>query len=130
MKTRIYMLLLLFCCLACEEDRSSNREFSATEAAGKAKPDSIFNKTRWVISDGKDYPYREKMLEDLVYRQQLKGLTKEELIEMLGEPDRSNKGFLYYRVAQKRLGLLPLHTTTLVIELSADSIVKSRRIHE
>lgn len=111
-----------------EEGNSEINSGTFTET--QSAMDSVFNESRWKMKEGQDYPYREEMLHDLVYNQQLKGLKKEELLELLGEPDRTNKGFLYYTVEQKRLGFWPIHTTTLVIELSADSIVKTRRIHE
>ena len=128
MKQTTCLLLLLLCLTSCMDEGSPETSEGLTEA--ESAMDSLFDEDRWKIKEGADYPYRDEMLHDLVYEQQLKGLEKEELIKLLGEPDRSKKGFLYYRVAQKRLGLLPLHTTTLVIELSEDSIVKTRRIHE
>ena len=128
MKQTTCLLLLLLCLTSCMDEGSPETSEGLTEA--ESAMDSVFDEDKWKIKEGVDYPYRDEMLHDLVYEQQLKGLEKEELIKLLGEPDRSSKGFLYYRVAQKRLGLLPLHTTTLVIELSEDSIVKTRRIHE
>ena len=122
-------LLLLLCLTACMEEGNSERS-GETMTEIKSVEDSVFDKTKWRTKEGEDYPFRDEMLHDLVYVQQLKGLKKDELIQLLGEPDRSNKGFLYYRVEQKKLGLWPIHTTTLVIELSEDSIVKTRRIHE
>lgn len=119
-------IILLLGLTACMEEGN----FSEKETNPGSHYESEFDPERWKVKEGKDYPFREEMLQDLVYQQQLKGLTKEELLQLLGEPDRSHQGFLYYRVAQKRLGLWPLHTTSLVIELSADSIVKTRRIHE
>ena len=122
---KIFRLLLLLCLTGCMEEGNSEKPTVVHSAV-----DSVFNESKWKIKEGDEYPYREKMLQDLVYNQQLKGLEKEELIDLLGQPDRSNKGFLYYTVEQKKLGLWPIHTTTLVIELSEDSIVKTRRIHE
>jgi hypothetical protein len=89
-----------------------------------------FNKTKWATKDGRDYPYRDKMLKDLMTNYQLHGLKKDTLEKLLGPPDRTNNGYLYYTIAQKRLGFFPLHTKTLVFKLTTDSTVEWRKIHE
>ena len=77
-----------------------------------------------------DYPYRNKMLKDLIASDTLKRLKKEEIINMLGEPDRIDSAYLFYPIAQERLGFFPLHTKTLVIKLSNDSTANSVMIHK
>ena len=77
-----------------------------------------------------DYPYRNEMLKDLVYNVALKGSKKEEVIDLLGQPDRSDSSYLFYAIAQERIGFFPLHTKTLVIKLTKDSTVEWRKIHE
>lgn len=77
-----------------------------------------------------DYLYRNEMLKDLISNHSLKGLKKDELIDLLGPPDRIDSGYLFYMIAQKRLYFFPLHTKTLVIKLAKDSTVEWRKIHE
>ena len=36
-----------------------------------------FDKAKWLIRQDKDYPYRDAMLHDLVYKQRLKGLHRD-----------------------------------------------------
>jgi hypothetical protein len=89
-----------------------------------------FDKTRWSLQGDDNYPYRDKMLNDLVYNVKLKGLNKQEVIDLLGPPDRIDSSFLFYKVSQKRIGFFPLQTKSLVIKLTKDSIVEWRKIHE
>ncbi len=77
-----------------------------------------------------DYVYRDKMLKHLIDSVKLHGITKNELFTLLGQPETSNNGYHYYTIAQERFGLLPIHTKTLVIKLTADSTVEWRKIHE
>ena len=89
-----------------------------------------FDKTKWCAKDGKDYAYRDDMLEDLMGNQHLKTLKRNELIDLLGEPDRMDSNYLFYLIAQERLGFWPLHTKTLVIKLSPDSAMEWIKIHK
>ncbi len=89
-----------------------------------------FNEVKWKIKDGENYPYRNGMLKDLIDNQKLKGLSKEELIAQLGEPDRIDNGHLFYLIAQRRVGFFPVGTKTLVVKLTDDGIVEWRKIHQ
>ena len=82
------------------------------------------------MKDGFDYPYRNKMLQDLVTNKKLKKLKKEEIEEMLGQPERIDSAYLFYRIAQQRLHFFPLHNKTLVIKLTDDDKRNSVMIHE
>jgi hypothetical protein len=109
---------LILCCAACKD----NAEENATKT---------FDKELWKAKDAEDnYSYRDEMLEDLVYKVQLKGLTKEEVITMLGEPDRTNGDYLYYEVLAKEVGAFPLHKKFLVIKLAKDNTVEWRKIKD
>ena len=70
------------------------------------------------------------MLDDILYSDLIRSLGKDEILELLGEPDRSNDGYLYYTISQKRLVIWPLHTKTLVIKLTGDNNVDWIKIHE
>ncbi len=77
-----------------------------------------FDKAKWETKKNSDYPYRNKIVKELMSSDTLKQLKKEEIINMLGKPDREDNSYLFYNIAQERLGFLPLHTKTLVIKLS------------
>lgn len=77
-----------------------------------------FDKTKWETKQNSDYPFRNKIVKELMNNDTLKRLKKEQIINMLGQPDREDNGYLFYTIAQERLGFFPLHTKTLVIKLS------------
>ena len=89
-----------------------------------------FDKAKWETKKGSDYPYRNKIVKELMATDTLKRLKKEQILTMLGEPNRSDNAYLFYTIAQERLGLFPLHTKTLVIKLSNDSTANSVMIHQ
>ena len=124
MKT--YILLLLLCSLACTNTNSESPESAEITKNTPLK----FEKTKWKMRVDNQYPYRNRMLKDLIASKILKGIKKEEVLELLGVPTRTDTNYLFYRVAQKRLGFFPLHTKSLVIQLSGDTLVKTVRIHE
>lgn len=90
-----------------------------------------FDKIKWGTKEGNDYPYRNNMLKNLVYNQKLKGLKKEEVMQLLGEPSRTDSNYLFYTISRSYFGDLPVpfHTKTLVIKLNHDT-VEWRKIHE
>jgi hypothetical protein len=116
-----FAFLMLFCLffLACK-NKPENKQ---TER---------FDKVKWATVSGRQYPYRNKMIKDLIENVPLKKLKKEEVIDLLGQPSRTDNGYLFYTVAQEFLGntYWPLYTKTLVIKLRADSTVEWRKIHE
>ena len=125
---RVFTVLLFVCCIACHNDKQDYTEDK------KTKPDSemAFEKAKWRTKDGADYPYRDKMLNDIVYNDTIRALNKDEILDLLGEPSyyRNNKNFLYYTITEKRLGPWTLHTKTMVIKLSEDSTIDWIKIHE
>jgi len=126
MRIRFLIPLLLICCLACNTEKEEKSDLSDRGTVAEI----TFDKTRWRAKEGPDYPYRAQMLNDLVYNDTLRALNKDEILELLGEPNRSNEGHLYYMITQKRLGFWPLHTKTLVIKLSDDNSIDWIKIHE
>jgi hypothetical protein len=111
---QIKNLLFFLCFIAC-----------------KNTTDEKFDKIKWAIKRDNEYPHRDKMLNDLIANYKLKGLKKEEVVELLGAPNRTDNGHLFYTIAQETLAnILPLHTKTMVIKLTKDSTVEWRKIHE
>jgi len=126
MRTRFLIISLLLCCLSCntESEEKSDIEDKGTEA------EITFDKKKWRIKEGEDYPYRDQMVKDLVYNDTVRMLREDEIIELLGEPDRINEGHLYYTITQKRLGSWVLHSKTMVIKLTEDYRIDWIKIHE
>jgi hypothetical protein len=119
-------ILFLFICTSCS-DADNTRPFKA----GDDNEEKIkFEKTQWQVKDFEDYPFRNAMLDDLIDSRIIKPLNKDQILELLGQPDRINENYLYYRVAQTRLGAWPLHTKTLVIKIPEDGSENLVMIHE
>jgi hypothetical protein len=118
MKAVILLISVLsFFCSCNRNDKASNQE--------------KFDKIKWQTKEGSEYPYRNNMLKDLVANYTVSGLKKEAVIHLLGEPTRRDSSYLFYRVHQDLFAdILPIHTRTLVIKLTKDSIVEWRKIHE
>jgi len=94
------------------------------------KKESLFNESKWKTKKGKDYPFRDTMLNDLISDYEFREYKRDKILALLGEPDRIDSNYLFYMVTQKRIGFWPLHTKTLVINLSADSTINWMKIHE
>ena len=117
---------MLLYILACNTEKD---EKSETFYPG-AMAEITFDKTKWRVKEGLDYPNRDQMLNSIVYNDTVRALNKDEILDLLGEPDRRNEGYLYYLISQRRLGFWPLHTKTLVIKLSGDNTIDWIKIHE
>ncbi len=117
--------MLSLSCLACNKVKE---ESNSEKTESSTKTDIQFESSKWNTKDGADYPFRNKMLQDLLEKDTLRYLKKEEVIALLGQPDRSDNVYLFYRVDQERVGFFLLHTKTLVIKLSKDR--NSIMIHE
>jgi hypothetical protein len=89
----------------------------------------IFDRTKWKSKNDEGYVYRNEMLKDLMTSNKLNKLKKTEIIDLLGEPDRIDSAYLFYKVMQQRIGSFPLHTVTLVIKMN-DSTDNAVMVHE
>ncbi len=111
-------MLFLLMVTACETEKNPEKEIEV-----------IFDKTKWREKDGRDYPYRYLMFNDVVYNDTIRSLNKDEILDLLGEPDKINDGHLYYLITQTHIGLWPLKTKTLVIKLAEDNSIEWIKIH-
>ena len=125
MQIRFTLAIIFLICLGC--NRGS--EIAADDLINTTT-EAKFDKTKWDVKEDSEYPYREQMLHDIVYNDAIRELTKDELLDLLGKPDRSNKGNLYYMISQKKLGFWPIKTKTLVIKLKEDNSIEWIKIHE
>jgi hypothetical protein len=109
----IFFLYLLSCNTARQEEKLEK-----------------FDQNKWMTKQGDDYPYRDKMLDDFIEHYKRPGAKKDSLVSLLGAPDRRDSSYFFYRIAQERLGIVTLHTKTLVVKFAADSTVEWVKIHE
>lgn len=89
-----------------------------------------FDKSKWKTKENEVYPFRDQLVNQVLYNDTIRTLKKEELIEILGKPDRINDGHLYYLISKKQLGLWTLHAKTLVIKMKDDDSIEWIKIHE
>ncbi len=113
---RQLIILLLFCSLGCKKTDSST--------------ELVFDKTRWNTKNGEDFLYRDRMLDDLIDHHKLKGMNRAQVLDFLGDPTKIDTNYLFYRINEKRIKFLTLHTKTLVIEFAKDSLVNRVLIHQ
>ena len=113
-------------CFACKTDRDDNVEDQKTVQDSEI----AFDKEKWKAKDGEDYPYRDKMLNKVVYNDTIRTLNKDQLLNLLGEPDYIREGHLYYRIDETRLGNWTLKTKTMVVKLVDDRSIEWIKIHE
>ena len=126
MYNRTLIVFLIFACLACTPKREKHSENEQKEPVIEIE----FEKSKWKLKQGKDYPYRDSMLHYVVYNDSIRALNKAEIVTLLGDPDRINENYLYHTIAQKRIGSWPLHTKTLVIKFKRDDSIEWIKIHE
>lgn len=126
MNLKTFVLVLLIGTTAC----TSEKKEKSDPVAHDVVVDSTFNKEKWSVKEGSDYPYRAQMFKDIVYNDTVRALDKDEILGLLGEPDRTNDGHLYYTIAEKRLGSWTLNTKAIVIKIAADNSIEWIKIYE
>lgn len=128
MKIKILILFFLISMLSCHRQRESINEDMSVISNSEIK----FDQEKWQIKEGKDYPYRDKMVNDIVYNDTIRTLTRFEILELLGQPSyyREDTNFLYYTIKQTRLFSWPLHTKTMVVKMKNNNTIEWIKIHE
>lgn len=121
MQKIITALFISLACLCCKPDNTSTDTKPPGEIA--------FDKSSWDRKTGRDYPHRDSLLRFLMDSDTLRPMNEEEVIRMLGAPDRQHENYLYYLIEQDRIiNFWPLHSKFLVIVL--DSTRNKLLIHE
>ncbi len=91
-----------------------------------------FDKKKWLIKNGDEYVYRDKMLTDLLNKNKLEGATFEHIIELLGNPDDEcnfNTYELGYRIKEvHELDSLKIKSLVLTLSTLKEEINLSTKI--
>jgi hypothetical protein len=104
---------------------------SQINAVKKERENGIgFDLSKWNTDHDPASPQRNKMIKDLIAGKKLKHLKKDQIISLLGPPDRVDSVYLFYKITQQHLGFFALHTSNLVIKLSDGSKENAVMIHE
>lgn len=120
---RLFILLLFACLISCKNDKDEN--ISET----KPETEIAFDSAKWKTRQGDEFPYRTQMLDDLVQSKKLKGLKKNEVLNLLGEPTRTDKNYMFYEVSRDKIEFLTLRAKTLVLRFSPEDMVEAVLIH-
>jgi hypothetical protein len=115
------VVICLLLCVACQKEDASKKV--ATDYL-------VFDEVKWNIKEGWDYPYRDSMLQDLITDSLFRVYKRDKVLQLLGEPTKTDSNYVFYRVKQTRFNLFPLHTKTLVILFTEDSTIQWMKIHE
>jgi PBP1b-binding outer membrane lipoprotein LpoB len=120
---KIILLIVIIGFISCKEEK---------ETAESIQKETIIelNKVNWNKKETDDYLYRELLIDSVIENKELRSLGQNELINVLGEPNRMENNHLYYTISQKKLGFWPLHTKTLVIKYSESDTITWIKIHE
>ena len=92
-----------------------------------------FDRAKWLDrEDLRSYPYRDDMLTDLIKHHQIKGLTRKQLVDSLGEGENyeDSKDSLYYDIIVNYGYLDPKSGKYLVIGFDRDSIANYFKVVE
>jgi hypothetical protein len=92
-------------------------------------PDISFNKAQWKEKKGDSYTYRKQMVKDLLHHYKWSGITKDSLVQMLGQPDKVDipEGLFMYDY-NSQPGFIGTTIEALVFEMNKDSTVKLARL--
>ena len=113
--------IIIICFLVFNSDKNEGSNGVGIEAT--------FDADSWRIKEGNNYPHRSLMVDDILYNDTVRSLSKNEIIDLLGEPDRINEDHLYYLIDQTQVGAWPLKTKTLVIKIAEDNTIDWIKTH-
>ena len=114
------VLILLFSC--------SNKPKEESKPI-KNKSQTAFDSKKWKLKLDKDYPWRSLMTDALLYSDTLRVMSKEQVLDVLGQPDRIDNNYLFYTVSESRFVLFVLNQKTLVVVLSEDGSKNKVMLH-
>lgn len=92
-----------------------------------------FEKNRWDETTDPAFPseYRPQMLNDLVTKHKLTGLSYKQLIKLLGSPENEETNLIVYKIIiDYGMDIDPVYSEDLLFTYSKDSIITSFHIRE
>ena len=90
-----------------------------------------FEKEKWLIKEDFEYPYREKMITDLLDKHNLKGFSYQQIVDLLGEPDKTMPSTVTYPIRQDYgTDIDPIYSKYLEFRLDQDSVVIDFKLKE
>lgn len=91
-------------------------------------PKTAFDSQKWSKKVNTGYLFRDAMLKDLINYQKIKGLTRDELIALLGKPENYNgrDKQLFYPIIQHYTP--PVRAKWFIVQLDVDNKVDEFQI--
>ncbi|MGB7786756.1 MAG: hypothetical protein WBL27_11700 [Salinimicrobium sp.] len=136
MLKKLLLLLLISSCFACMEEQEKPAEAKKPVSIEEVDVDDLpeeeaieFDREKWNILVDGEHPYRQKMLNHLIHSRMLKGLTREEVLDLLGKPTRTENDHWYYRISAEKFDFLLLKVKTLVLKFTEDGTVGPVLVH-
>lgn len=126
MRLKVIYLLILGVCISCNSDQGNDRDDQNPEIIS----DSTFNQAKWKTREGKTYPYRAEMYKDVLYNDTIRNLNEQEILALLGEPNRKKDGYYYYTISKTSILSWNLHTRILVIKFTDSQTIEWIKVHE
>lgn len=120
MKEKISIaMLIMIAFISCRRD-------AEIAALGKME----FNSEQWKEGSDGVYPYREKMVDDLLKRYDWEGMPRAEVEALLGKPGSGDSLNYVYMMYQKKIGFFRAFTHALVVKFREDGVVKKVVIYK
>ena len=126
---RIFILFLLLAVISCAPDKPNQNQSSDSTN----KTEMAFDKDKWSFEENSEYPYRERMMNDILYNKILHVLKRDTILSLLGEPSyyRQDSNYLHYTISQTRiLDSWTIFVKTLVIKTDSSGTVDWVKLHE
>ena len=120
---KIILLIVIIGFISCKKEKETTESFQEETIIE-------LNKVNWNKKEADDYLYRELLIDSVIENKELRSLGQNELLNVLGEPNRMENNHLYYTISQKKLGFWPLNQKTLVIKYSENDTITWIKIHE
>jgi hypothetical protein len=99
-------------------------------AAGCHHDDDKFDRTKWYYGDGLDFPYREKMLGNMISSRMLIGLHYPKVVGLLHSPQERDGNTITYDISSNYNLKGRIHKKYLVIAFTKDSVVENVTVKE
>jgi hypothetical protein len=122
MKNSVLVILFLFGMIACSDRETESSVETVTEAGLDWK--------KWKMKREGNYPFREEMYMEVLYSDSLRTLSKTQILDLLGKPDRTNGEYIYYIIDESNLGFWTLNSKSLVFKFTTADSVEWIKLHE
>lgn len=93
------------------------------------KTDSLFTQAKWNSKIGERYDHREFIVKDILYNDTIRKLNKNEIIKLLGNPNRINNNHYYYLISEKTVFFLTMSAKYLVFKFTDQDKIEWIKMH-